>query len=101
MDLQFPRLVYRGPADATAETQHVEDADALARARRDGWRLTRRLEGAAPPSPDRGPDRPRADVSPTSPTEPPPPPAAGRAAPADRGPGTGAPPRKHTRKAKP
>lgn len=36
-----PRLVYRGAANAGAETRAVADADALAAALADGYRLTR------------------------------------------------------------
>lgn len=40
-DITEPRMVYRGAADDSAETQVVADQDALSAALKDGWRLTR------------------------------------------------------------
>jgi hypothetical protein len=36
-----PRLLYRGPADDSAETKEVPDQSALDQALKDGWRLKR------------------------------------------------------------
>jgi hypothetical protein len=43
----FPRLLYRGAPDETAETQAVENEEALARALEEGWRRQRRIEPPA------------------------------------------------------
>jgi hypothetical protein len=39
----YPRALYRGPADATAETCIVPDAAAEAIALKDGWRTKRAI----------------------------------------------------------
>jgi len=58
MGLQtYPRCLYRGPADETADTCRVADAQADADAQAAGWRPHRALESGPP-----------AAVSPTSPT---------------------------------
>ena len=43
----FPRLLYRGAADETAETHAVENEEALALALEEGWRRQRRMEPLA------------------------------------------------------
>lgn len=48
--LQFPRLVYRGASDETAETLTVDDADALDVALKAGARLQRNPKPDAEPA---------------------------------------------------
>lgn len=43
-EITFPRLVYRGPEDDTAETMEAKDAGHFDDLEKDGWRLTRRTE---------------------------------------------------------
>lgn len=52
--MNFPRLLYRGPADEHAEYLRVADEAAYISAKQDGWRLQRAL----PPEPDAD-DEPR------------------------------------------
>lgn len=52
--MNFPRLLYRGPADEHAEYLRVADEAAYIAAKQDGWRLQR----ASPPEPDAD-DEPR------------------------------------------
>jgi len=40
-EISFPRLMYRGPEDSTAETKRVEDGTAYEQALDEGWRLQR------------------------------------------------------------
>lgn len=40
-EIVTPRLVYKGAADETAQTCEVKDRDALDKALKAGWRLTR------------------------------------------------------------
>lgn len=47
-DITEPRMVYRGAADDSAETQVVSDQEALSAALKDGWRLKRVPVKAAP-----------------------------------------------------
>lgn len=47
--LQFPRLIYRGASDESAETLIVEDADALDVALKAGYRLQRNPPKVAEP----------------------------------------------------
>jgi hypothetical protein len=48
----FPRLLYRGAADDTAETLRVETEMELAQALDEGWRRHRRLDLSEPVTED-------------------------------------------------